>query len=68
MIDYLRDNEMARKSQPIYLNSVQRELNETMRSILIDWLVEVTDELKLQTQTLFISVLTAMGGIAIRVC
>ena len=34
----------------------QPEITPTMRSILVDWLVEVADEFKLQQETLFLTV------------
>ncbi|EDQ92049.1 cyclin A [Monosiga brevicollis MX1] len=34
----------------------QRDINHTMRSILIDWLIEVTEEYKLTLQTFFVTV------------
>lgn len=34
----------------------QNDINHTMRSILIDWLVEVSEEYKLDTETLYLSV------------
>ena len=34
----------------------QTDINSSMRSILIDWLVEVAEEYKLQPQTLFLTV------------
>ena len=34
----------------------QRDINENMRVILVDWLVEVSEEYKLQAQTLQLAV------------
>ena len=34
----------------------QADINSAMRTILIDWLIEVSDEYKLQDETLFLSV------------
>jgi cyclin A len=34
----------------------QTDITHTMRSILVDWLVEVGEEYKLQTETLFLAV------------
>ncbi|KAH8344969.1 hypothetical protein KR067_007876 [Drosophila pandora] len=34
----------------------QKDINHSMRSILIDWLVEVSEEYKLDTETLYLSV------------
>ena len=41
---------------PDHLRLVQSDLNLTMRSILIDWLVEVMEEYKLKPQTFFLAV------------
>lgn len=35
---------------------MQRDINATMRGILVDWLVEVAEEYKLVPDTLFLSV------------
>eukprot|EP01052_Picozoa_sp_SAG31_P014463 SAG31_NODE_900_length_11140_cov_3.806086_3_plen_67_part_00 len=34
----------------------QKDINANMRGILVDWLVEVAEEYKLHTETLFLSV------------
>jgi hypothetical protein len=34
----------------------QRDINATMRGILIDWLVEVAEEYRLESETLFLAV------------
>lgn len=34
----------------------QPDITYSMRSILVDWLVEVTEEYKLQTETLYLAV------------
>ena len=34
----------------------QRDINHAMRTILIDWMVEVSEEMKLTTETLCIAV------------
>ncbi|KAI6649155.1 G2/mitotic-specific cyclin-A-like [Oopsacas minuta] len=36
--------------------SKQQDINEGMRAILVDWLVEVSTEYKLKTQTLFLAI------------
>ena len=40
----------------LYMEQLQRDINQTMRSILIDWLVEVAEEYKLIPDTLFLAV------------
>jgi cyclin A len=39
-----------------YMETIQNDLSYSMRSILIDWLVEVAEEYQLTTQTLFLAV------------
>lgn len=39
-----------------FMEKIQKELNATMRAILIDWLVEVTEEYRLLPDTLFLAV------------
>jgi cyclin A len=34
----------------------QPDVTENMRAVLIDWLVEVTEEYKMQTETLYLAV------------
>lgn len=41
---------------PDYLCSTQRSVTGDMRAVLIDWLVEVAEEYKLVTETLFLTV------------
>jgi cyclin A len=38
-----------------YMDTVQHDINPTMRGILIDWLVEVAEEYKLSSENLFLS-------------
>ncbi len=42
-------------ADPFYV-AKQPEINAKMRSILIDWMVEVTEEYKLLDETLFLAV------------
>ena len=39
-----------------YMEAVQQDINPVMRSILVDWLVEVAQEYKLVSDTLFLAV------------
>lgn len=41
---------------PDYIEKVQRDVNPNMRGILVDWLVEVSEEYKLCSDTLFMSI------------
>lgn len=54
---HLRETENIRKPNPAYMDTVQRDINPTMRGILVDWLVEVAEEYKLSSNTLYLSVL-----------
>lgn len=53
---YLRQAEAYHRPLTTYMESVQTDINPAMRSILIDWLVEVAQEYRLTSDTLFLSV------------
>lgn len=53
---YLREAEKKRRPSTTYMESVQSDINAMMRSILVDWLVEVAQEYRLTSDTLFLSV------------
>lgn len=52
---YLRDREVSYRVSPHFMQT-QRDINATMRGILIDWLVEVAEEYRLEAETLHLSV------------
>ncbi|KAL1495805.1 hypothetical protein AB1Y20_016666 [Prymnesium parvum] len=52
---YLRQLELQHRVSPHFMQS-QRDINATMRSILIDWLVEVAEEYRLVPETLYLAV------------
>ncbi|KAI8103512.1 hypothetical protein M9435_004849 [Picochlorum sp. BPE23] len=52
----LRLSERRRRPGTTYMESVQTDINPAMRSILVDWLVEVGLEYRLSSDTLFMSV------------
>ncbi|CAM8911147.1 unnamed protein product [Rhodiola kirilowii] len=56
--DYLKDMERHQGNQasPDYLEKIQKDLNAKMRGILVDWLVEVSEEYKLLPDTLYLAV------------
>jgi len=54
---HLRESEVLRIPNADYMENIQRDINATMRGILVDWLVEVAEEYKLSADTLFMSVL-----------
>eukprot|EP00741_Cyanophora_paradoxa_P002442 tig00000076_g2367.t1 len=54
--EYLRETELKYRAGHGYMERSQRDINATMRGILIDWLVEVGEEYKLQPETLDLAV------------
>ncbi|KAJ4837463.1 hypothetical protein Tsubulata_013173 [Turnera subulata] len=58
MYQHLRSLEIEekRRCSPNYMNSVQRDISVHMREILVDWLVEVTEEYRFCPDTLYLSV------------
>jgi cyclin A len=52
---YLHEIEPKFMAKPRYMRK-QRDINHSMRSILVDWLVEVSQEYRLDSQTLFMAV------------
>lgn len=53
--EYLREAEVKHQPKPNYMRK-QADISLDMRSILVDWLVEVGEEYKLQNETLYLSV------------
>ncbi|KOC66169.1 G2/mitotic-specific cyclin-A [Habropoda laboriosa] len=53
--NYLRAAETHHRPKPGYMKK-QPDITYSMRSILVDWLVEVTEEYRLQTETLYLAV------------
>ncbi|KAL6504336.1 putative cyclin-A3-1 [Orobanche gracilis] len=56
--EYLRNMEMEVKRRPLpdYLEKIQKDVNANMRGVLVDWLVEVAEEYKLLSDTLYLAV------------
>ncbi|OXB73890.1 UNVERIFIED_CONTAM: hypothetical protein H355_003984 [Colinus virginianus] len=52
---YLREAEVKYRPKPYYMRK-QPDITTEMRAILVDWLVEVGEEYKLQTETLYLAV------------
>ncbi|XP_019416507.1 PREDICTED: cyclin-A2-2-like [Lupinus angustifolius] len=48
--------EVERKPLSDYMEKLQKDISPSMRAILIDWLVEVTEEYKLVPDTLYLTV------------
>lgn len=53
--DYLREAEMRHRPKPMYMRK-QQDISHSMRTILVDWLVEVGEEYRLQNETLCLAV------------
>ena len=53
---FLCDDEIEEHVKKWTYMSKQPDITHSMRAILMDWLVEVDEEYKLQTEILFISV------------
>ncbi|XP_076917165.1 G2/mitotic-specific cyclin C13-1-like [Bidens hawaiensis] len=58
IFDYLHNMEMEGKRRPMadYIEKVQKDVTVNMRSVLIDWLVEVAEEYKLLPDTLYLTI------------
>ncbi|KAJ6827388.1 cyclin-A2-1-like [Iris pallida] len=52
----LRGAELIRRPCSNFMETLQRDISHSMRGILIDWLVEVSDEYKLVPDTLYLTV------------
>ncbi|KAF5466670.1 hypothetical protein F2P56_016577 [Juglans regia] len=52
----LRVAELARRPYPNFMETMQRDITQSMRGILVDWLVEVSEEYKLVSDTLYLTV------------
>lgn len=53
---HLRMSELKRRPSGDFMESVQQDINSSMRGILVDWLVEVAEEYKLVPDTLYLTV------------
>nr|KYP69950.1 Cyclin-A1-1 [Cajanus cajan] len=54
--EYLRASEKIKRPSMDFMEKIQKDLNPSMRAILIDWLVEVSEEYKLLPDTLYLTV------------
>ncbi|XVF74650.1 hypothetical protein PTKIN_Ptkin13bG0128000 [Pterospermum kingtungense] len=52
----LRVAELVRRPHPNFMETTQRDITQSMRGILVDWLVEVSEEYKLVPDTLYLAV------------
>jgi cyclin-A len=48
--------ESRRRPRADYIEAVQKDVSANMRAILVDWLVEVSEEYKLVADTLYLAV------------
>ncbi|KQK23002.1 hypothetical protein BRADI_1g70627v3 [Brachypodium distachyon] len=55
---YLRSLEVRQSRRPRddYVGTIQKDINAKMRGILVNWLVEVAEEFRLQADTLYLAV------------
>eukprot|EP01111_Echinosteliopsis_oligospora_P015108 TRINITY_DN5861_c0_g1_i1.p1 TRINITY_DN5861_c0_g1~~TRINITY_DN5861_c0_g1_i1.p1 ORF type:complete len:465 (-),score=124.13 TRINITY_DN5861_c0_g1_i1:120-1514(-) len=54
--DILRPHELRFRASIDYMSSVQTSISEKMRTILVDWMVEVADEFMWHPETFFLAV------------
>ncbi|KAJ9166296.1 hypothetical protein P3X46_021071 [Hevea brasiliensis] len=56
--EYLHKMEMDPKRRPLpdYIEKVQKDVSPNMRGILVDWLVEVAEEYKLVSDSLYLTI------------
>ncbi|XP_046853531.1 G2/mitotic-specific cyclin-A-like [Xenia sp. Carnegie-2017] len=52
---FLKNAELKHRPKPGYMKK-QPDINNSMRAILVDWLVEVSEEYRLSTDTLYLAV------------
>lgn len=55
ILNYMRKLELLNRPKANYMKK-QQDINSSMRSILVDWLVEVSEEYKLNVETLYLAV------------
>lgn len=54
--EYLRNAELKNRPSANFMETVQNDITPNMRGILVDWLVEVSEEYKLVPDTLYLTV------------
>ncbi|KAK4792038.1 hypothetical protein SAY86_022473 [Trapa natans] len=54
--EHLHLSEVRRRPLTDFMERVQNDINASMRAVLIDWLVEVSEEYRLVPETLFLAV------------
>uniref|UniRef100_A0A6N2M526 B-like cyclin n=1 Tax=Salix viminalis TaxID=40686 RepID=A0A6N2M526_SALVM len=53
---HLRASEMKKRPSTDFMEIIQKDINASMRAILVDWLVEVSEEYRLVPDTLYLTV------------
>ncbi|EOY16383.1 Cyclin A1,1 isoform 2, partial [Theobroma cacao] len=53
---HLRASEVKKRPSTDFMERIQKDINSSMRAILIDWLVEVAEEYRLVPDTLYLTV------------
>ncbi|CAE5993889.1 unnamed protein product [Arabidopsis arenosa] len=53
---HLRASEAKKRPAVDYMERVQKDVNSSMRGILVDWLIEVSEEYRLVPETLYLTV------------
>ncbi|KAJ7959164.1 Cyclin [Quillaja saponaria] len=53
---HLRETEASKRPTTHFMEKIQKDINASMRAVLIDWLVEVAEEYRLLPDTLFLTV------------
>ncbi|XP_057518118.1 cyclin-A1-4 [Amaranthus tricolor] len=53
---YLRTSETLKRPSIDFIEKIQKDINASMRAILVDWLVEVAEEYRLVPDTLYLTV------------
>ncbi|KAL8110289.1 cyclin-A1-4-like [Apium graveolens] len=53
---HLRASEVKKRPSTDYMEKIQKDINSSMRAILVDWLVEVAEEYRLVPETLYLTV------------
>ena len=54
--NYLKSIENSDLPKENYMKTIQKDINEKMRKILLDWLIDVHAKFKLSTETLFLTI------------
>ncbi|KAI4307240.1 hypothetical protein L6164_030447 [Bauhinia variegata] len=54
--NHLRASEVKKRPSTDFMEKIQKDINPSMRAILIDWLVEVAEEYRLVPDTLYLTV------------